>query len=102
MEIENVSVATRQRIYDAHQEMTNAALVQVFQKTEEEARKAVNELWRRYENAPQRERDLLLHNDPVALACDLAEQPWEAVPKDRLAKFNETRRLALEQQLGIF
>jgi hypothetical protein len=102
MQIENLDNSTRERIYQHHQAMTQAALVQVFGKSEKEAAQAVRELWSRYESAPPRERDLLLHNDPVALACDLAGQDWSTVPQEPLKRFNESRRPSLEQQLGIF
>jgi len=40
---------------------------------------------------------LLLHNDPVALACDLAEQHWPEVNKLKLANFNKVRQALLEK-----
>jgi hypothetical protein len=102
MQIESLDRSTRERIYQYHQAMTQAALVQVFDKSETEAAHTVRELWSRYESAPPRERDLLLHNDPVALACDLSGRAWSTVPQEQLKRFNETRRPALERQLGIF
>jgi hypothetical protein len=102
MQIEGLDETTLQRIHEAHRAMTQAALVQVFLKSEDQAARAVRELWSRYESAPRHERDLLLHNDPVALACDLAGQEWNKVPQDLLKKFNDARRPLLEQQLGLF
>jgi hypothetical protein len=101
MEIENLSHAVLQRLYQDHQAMTHAALVQVFSKSDKEASLVITELWSRYEQAPERERCLLLHNDPVALACDLAGQCWNEIDQSLLDKFNDVRRPALEQQLGI-
>jgi len=97
MRIEQLDEETRSGLHERHQAMTHAALVQVFGKSEDEAAKAVRELWSRYESAPRAERDLLLHNDPAALACDLAGQDWASVPQWRLDKFNESRRAMLEQ-----
>jgi len=96
MHIEQLDEETRSRLHERHQAMTQAALVQVFDMTEEDAARAVRELWSRYESAPRAERDLLLHNDPAALACDLAGQDWNSVPQSRLQKFNESRRATLE------
>ncbi|UFZ03060.1 hypothetical protein LQG66_28000 [Bradyrhizobium ontarionense] len=97
MHIEQLDDDSRIRIHERHQAMTQAALVQVFGMTQDDAARAVRELWSRYDAAPRAERDLLLHNDPVALACDLAGQDWSSIPQWRLDKFNESRRAALEE-----
>ncbi len=102
MQIEHLDHSTRERIYQFHRASTQAALVQVFNKAEAEAAEAVGELWSRYDSAPPRERDLLLHNDPVAVACDLSGEEWSAVSQERLRIFNDARRPALEAQLGMF
>jgi hypothetical protein len=99
MQIEVLDDASRQRMYRLHQEETQYALVQVFEKSEEDASRLVRELWSRYDTAPPRERDLLLHNDPVALACDLAEEVWSNVSKARLDKFNRSRKDKLGEHL---
>ncbi len=101
MEIDILDAQTLQRLYLAHQAMTQAALMQVFAKTEQQAAQAVRDLWSQYEFAPERERHLLLHNDPVALACDLAGCEWSSVSKDLLEKFNAAREPTLKQSLGI-
>jgi hypothetical protein len=50
-----------------------------------------------YDLAPQREPDLLLHNDPLALAYDLVGQDWNEITQARLDRFNETRKPALKR-----
>ncbi len=98
----NLDESSREEIYLFHRETTRAALIQVFGKSEQEATESVHELWSRYRYAPQSERDLLLHNDPVALACDLAKEEWRNVNQDRLREFNLVRRSGLESMARRF
>lgn len=102
MKIEDLSNKTLERLRQAHLAMTKAALVQVFEKSETDAVKIIGALEESYAGASPREKNLLLHNDPVALACNLVNCKSSEVPQDRLAKFNEARRASLEQQLGLF
>ena len=92
MQLENLNEATRTQIFDAHMGMTQTALVQVFGKTESEAARLAQGLWSRFRDAPRQEQNLLLHNDPLALACDLAEGNWSDIDETKLARFNEARR----------
>ena len=96
MQIENLGDASRERVFHAHLGMTQAALIQVFDKSEQEAARTVRELWSKFENAPRQEQDLLLHNDPVALACDLAGQQWSNVSEAKLAEFNKAREKKMQ------
>lgn len=103
MQLENLNEATRTKIFDAHKAMTQTALVQVFGKTESEAARLVRDLWSKFNDAPRQEQNLLLHNDPVALACDLAEQNWSDVDESKLEGFNKARQAMLEAaELGSF
>ena len=97
MEIEDLSLTSRRRIHEAHRAMTQAALVFIFDRTEEVAARAVRRFWAQYSRASRRERDLVLHNDPVSLAREIAEVRWDEVPKDRLKAFNQMRRATLEK-----
>ena len=97
MQIEDLSLESRRRIHEAHRAMTQAALVFIFERTEDAAARAVRRFWAQYSRASRRERDLVLHNDPVSLACEIAEVKWDEVPRDRLKTFNEMRRPTLEK-----
>jgi hypothetical protein len=101
MQVESLDENVRAQIYKLHKDTTKSALAQLFDKSDLEATKLVEELWSRYLDAPQSERDMLLHNDPAALACDLAGVEWTAISQERLKKFNETRRPTMEA-LRIF
>jgi hypothetical protein len=97
MQIEDLTLESRRRIHEAHRAMTKDALVFIFEKTEEVAARAVRRFWAQYFRVSRRERDLVLHNDPVSLACEIAEVRWDEVPQDRLKTFNEMRRSTLEK-----
>ena len=75
-----------------HRSETVSALVNIFEYEPERARLQVNELWASYDHAPDRERFLLLHNDPAFLASELAGQGWNGLFRSRLKKFNDRRR----------
>ena len=92
MKIEDVPGDTRRQFDEEHRDLTIAALVQVFEVHPHKATADVYKLWERFAHAPRGERDLLLHNDPLALACEIAEYNWNDIDQSRLAKFNETRR----------
>ena len=101
MKFEQLDPATRKKLIGAHRAMTHAALVQVIGLNEADATKTIRDLWQRYETAPQIQQDLLLHNDPLALACNLAERSWESLSRDKVENFNAMRRGPLEQGLGV-
>ena len=99
VKLEDLSNRRLERIRQAHLAMTRSALIQIFEKTETDADEAIKELEARYVRYSPRMRDLLLHNGPVSLACELANCKWTDVQQDRLQKFNETCRATLEQSL---
>ncbi len=103
MQIESLNEETRAQLFNAHYGMTQTALVQVFGKTELEAARLTHDLWSKFTHAPRQEQNLLLHNDPVALACDLAQQQWSDIDQIKLAQFNNVRQPMLAKgQLGSF
>jgi hypothetical protein len=103
MRFENLPEETRQQIFAEHQGMTQNALVQVFGQSEGEAARLVRDLWTKFHDAPRQEQNLLVHNDPVALACDLAKKSWSDIDQAKLARFNFVRQAMLEKgQLGSF
>ncbi len=55
---------------------TQRALMDLCQQSEADAAAIISDLQKRYKHATQTERDLLLHNDPVSLACELADVEW--------------------------
>jgi hypothetical protein len=94
---------TKAQLIDAHKSMTQNALVQVFGQNEQSAATLVRKLWERFADAPSEERDLLMHNDPVALACDLLQVKWSDIDQEKLASFNKSREILLSSgQLGSF
>ncbi len=92
MFIETLDTQTRSKVFESFFGTTAEALVEVFGKSEREARELIETLSRKFAEAPTREQNLLLHNDPVALASDLAEVPWANVDAQRLQAFVSRRR----------
>lgn len=94
---------TRSQLFAIHQAMTQRALVQVFGQTEHQAANLVRKLWLKFADAPRQEQDLLVHNDPVALACDLVQENWADIDQEKLDQFNAAREdLLKDGQLGAF
>jgi len=65
----------RDEIYRLHAQMIEAALVRIFEFDEGRAKTSVASLLRRYADAPEGERDFFVHEDPVNLAAEIAQQP---------------------------
>jgi hypothetical protein len=79
-----------------HKSETEAALVEIFEYDTVRAKNAVSKLWASYAHAPDRERYLLLHNDPAFLAGELVGQEWNRLYRSRLKEFNDRRRHRLQ------
>lgn len=75
-----------------HKSETVSALVHIFAYEPAQAQVVVDNLWASYDYAPDRERFLLLHNDPAFLASELAGQGWSRLFRSRLKRFNDLRR----------
>jgi hypothetical protein len=97
MQFESLPEDTRKQIFAEHQGMTQNALVQVFGHSEREAALLVRDLWNKFDDAPRQEQNLLVHNDPVALACELARQNWSDIDQEKLDQFNSVRSAILEK-----
>lgn len=97
MFMDNLNPEAKGQLIRDYLSMLHYALVQVFDKREWEAHKIVQDLKSRFENAPPRQWDLMLHNDPVALACELVGAQWSDVDSHRLAEFNKTRAPMFEK-----
>jgi hypothetical protein len=79
-----------------HRSETEVVLVEIFGYDTDRAKLAVGNLWASYDHAPERERYLLLHNDPASLAGELAGQKWDRLYSRRLKEFNDRRRGRLQ------
>jgi hypothetical protein len=84
----------RKAAHELHARMIRAALVEIFQFPDARAERSVADLLRKYDAAPQRERDFLLHEDPVNLAMEIAGKSEKSQPdfSDRLKRYNEQTR----------
>ena len=97
MFVELLDADERSAVFVSFFVATTKALIELFDKSDSEARTLVEELRRQFSDAPLAEQNLLLHADPVALASELAEVPWDDLDPVRLEAFNRGRRQSLPQ-----
>jgi hypothetical protein len=62
----------RKAAYELHARMIKVALEEIFQFPSGSAERSVSDLLQKYDDAPEEERDFLLHEDPVKLAMEIA------------------------------
>jgi hypothetical protein len=90
--------AARKATHKLHAQMIEAALVEIFDFDKASAKASVAVLLQRYDDAPVRERDYFVHEDPVNLAAEIAEKPDAAFDIEpfasRLKSYNENIRPA--------
>ena len=96
MYFELLDEGARKATYRLHAEMIEAALVGIFAFDERKAKTSVAALLECYADAPMRERDFFVHEDPVNLAAEIAEKPddvFDVKPfAERLKYYNEQVR----------
>jgi hypothetical protein len=66
------NAAARKAAYELHARMIKVALEEIFQFPSGRAERSVIDLLQKYDDAPEEERDFLLHEDPVKLAMEIA------------------------------
>jgi len=88
MNIESLDDERFKILYEKHLDLTQLALTEVLGRSEEEASALVEDVRSKFRHAPRQERNWLLHNDPIALACDLANMEWSALNEAELKSFN--------------
>lgn len=104
MHLENLTDEVHDELCKSHRNLTRAALVDVFGKTEDEARRIVENHWRRYKNVARSERNLLLHNHPINLAADIIGANSEDLSSGSATKYlrrYEADLHALENRMGV-
>jgi hypothetical protein len=78
----------RKAAHQLHARMIKAALIEIFQFPDGRAQKRVDDLLRHYDDAPARERDFFIHEDPVNLATQIAgKSKIEPQELDRRLKY---------------
>ena len=105
MFVELLSESERERLYREHASMTVLALIVLFKWDAQRARVQVEGVWERFHRADvsASTRNSLLHEDPVNLALDLAQEKWGTLLESRseqLAHFNQSVRPEFERQLS--
>lgn len=94
--------SAREATYRLHAEMIEAALTEIFDFNEKTAKASVKSLLECYADAPIRERDFFVHEDPVNLAAEIAKQPDEVFDEEpfasRLDRYNERIRPVFEKR----
>lgn len=105
MFVELLSASERERLYREHASMTVRALIVLFDWDAQRARLAVEGVWESFHrpDVSASTRNSLLHEDPVNLALDLAQETWGTLLESRseqLAYFNQSVRPEFERQLS--
>lgn len=84
----------RKAAHELHARMIKVALIEIFQFPDRRAEDRVHDFLQKYSDAPERERDFLIHEDPVNLAAQIAGKS-DIDPQDfarRLKHYNEQVR----------
>lgn len=101
MFVETLTQDSREALFRAHRKMTVMALVQIFLVEPDNAIQLVASLWNKFNDAPSSTQNFLVHEDPVNLACEIVNVPWQALREgelsERLDGYNRTVRAEFEK-----